>query len=183
VTPCRLRRAPEVADIAWRFIRARLTAMKMEVKGPTKRHYTSIILHGVTSRMTVYSTRHVPEPRRLIAGVKILLKKKDVNCLSVHRPHLPHSPKMACTLKRVLYSLFTCTSLLANAKPTDRLQWTLEIGFCISCRPDFTVAESNSKIANSKLNICRAISLTGTYWLSLPVGSLMVLIYVKTYHT
>jgi len=41
MTPCLLRRTPEVADITRRFIRARLTAMQMEVKGPTKRHYTS----------------------------------------------------------------------------------------------------------------------------------------------
>ena len=157
--------------------------MKMEVKGPTKRHYTSIILHGITSRRTVISNKTHSRDEMLDGrGQSFTTSEKTltVKCLSVHRLHLPYSPKMVCALKRVLYSLFTCTSLLANAKPTDRLQWNLEIGFCISCRPDFTVAKSNSKIANSKLNIYRAISLTGTYWLSLPVVSFMVLIYIKT---
>ena len=42
---------------------------------------------------------------------------------------------MAFTLKRVLYMLFTCTSLLANAKPTDRFKWNLDLWFFINCRP------------------------------------------------
>ena len=167
MTPCRLRRAPEVADIAVRFIRARLTAMKMEVEGPTKRHYTTIVLHGVTSQRTVIFNKTCSRTETHDGRGQNFTSKKTLTlkCLPVHRLHLPYSPKMACTLKRVLYSLFTCTSLLGNAKPTDRLKWNIEIGFCISCIPYFTVAECNSKIANSKLNIYRAISLTGTYLL------------------
>jgi len=56
---------------------------------------------------------------------------------------------MAFTLKRVLYLLFTFTSLLANAKTTDRFPRSLELWFCISSRPNFTVAQRNSKTANS----------------------------------
>jgi hypothetical protein len=147
--------------------RARLTAMKMEVKGPTKRHYTSIILHGFTSRRTVIFNKKRSRNETLDGrGQNFATSKKTltIKFLSVHRLHLPYSPKMACALKRVLYSLFTCTSLLANAKPIDRLQWNLERGFCISCRPDFTVAESNSKIAKSKLHIYIYIYIQGHFF-------------------
>jgi len=83
---------------------------------------------------------------------------------------------MACTLKRVLYSVFTCTALLANAKPTDRLQWNLELGFCISSRPNLTVAERNFKVGNSNLNVYRAIF----NWHLLPVTSCRLVYGINT---
>ena len=97
MTPCRLCRAPEVKDIARRFIRARLTAMKMEVKGPTKRHYTSIVLQGVTSRRTVIFNKTHSRTETLDGRVQSITASKEiltVKCLSVHRLHLPCSPKM-----------------------------------------------------------------------------------------